>query len=363
MLAPFSVCVCSLRFKTPSDIFTLSDLAPAMTVEVMKVLLESRCGIGVKQQKLFYGAPRRELFGRDRESVFKVLEITAGAAPVTITVEVKGETPRAPGASSSSAAKPKNSSEWGELWEDEASFFDTAGSAHVDEDVNDEENFIAYLAHDPNGSTTVAAAPSPTSTTVGNHDDDIDPFADGADGGDDGGWGDEDGGDEFMNDDDDGADEMTVKKQAKEKTSEAAFNMMQSSKNNAKLGEYEILTLPTLLQMMKKSLSELDETIGCSVEEAAILMRCYRWKKDALFAAYLENPTAVQEKCGVSRMKHRLAAQDSATSSTSPAATTVAAPSASKSYGECSLCGEEMNGANSLDLGCTTDGSHRFCNG
>lgn len=57
------------------------------------------------------------------------------------------------------------------------------------------------------------------------------------------------------------------------------------------------------------------------------------------------------------RMKHRLDAAESSDA----AAKSVAASSESTQYGECPLCGDEMTGATSLDLGCTSDGSHRYC--
>ena len=347
------VFVCSLRFRSPTDLFTLSDLHPQMTVSELKVLIESKIGIPTSLQRLYYSSPRRELFGRDNESVMSVLEVQSGEAPMTITVEIRKEaTPSGASATSASAGGKAGV---------------VAETDFPDEIGDSEDQFIAWLEPPAHGSiaqphSAPAPAHSPPSTTAAmstrTADDDDDGW--GEDGGEEGGEGmedgdgwDDDGGEDAFMDEEDETEKLEVvkKKQARENASAGKGNLMQSSKDNKKMGVYSILSLSDVMVLMKQQLSEL-QMINCSMSEAVILMRSYRWKKARLFEEYLGSEEEVQVKCGLTRMKHRADGH------------TPGAPStASSSLGDCPLCGDEMTAVNSLDLGCTLEGSHRFCNG
>lgn len=246
----FSSSLHSLRLRTPTDLFTL-ELQAHTTFEVLKVLVESRCGIPAPSQRLFYGSPKRELFGRDREHVQKVLEINPEDPIMTLQVEVKGD------AASSSTGE-----------------------------ADDEDTFVAYLEFDPRSAASGVVVPgvaapsaSPMSTTIvdGDGEEESDPFADGAE--DDGdGWGD-DGEDLDAFVDEDETDDMG-QKHASETKSEASNAMMQSSAKNKKLGEYDVLDLPALFAIMKESLVEISDALGSSLSDAAVLSRRYRWAND-----------------------------------------------------------------------------------
>ncbi len=87
--------------------------------------------------------------------------------------------------------------------------------------------------------------------------------------------------------DEDEQEELTLKAKQKKEQEQLAQSKkhLQSSAQNTKLGEYECLSLPTLLQMMKATLAEMQDTIECDINEAAILMRAFGWKKERSEAA------------------------------------------------------------------------------
>ena len=363
----------SLRFRCPAELFSL-DLQPTTTVGLLKILIESRSGILMSEARLYYGNPRRELFGRDDDLVYSVLSIEPDQPPQTLTIELK------PSSSAKSAVTPMKLHQ--DLSSSSSADFDVSSDFAVwsmkhqldDSDEpgagDDLDNFVAWLEHDPSMgpnvftvNTPVQPLSSPTAVDseidgdegFGTLEED-DPFANGGDD-DDGGWGDD--GDEFI--DENEADDMTAKEPTPKQASVATSALMQSSAECEKLGTYEILSLPTLLSIQKRTLSELDELIGCSMNESIILMRHYRWNKDRLFQAWLKDPTGVQAGCGLVRMQHRQAKKAEESIKASPCHASSSSSSSSVSFGDCPLCGDQMQTNNSFDLGCSLDGSHRFC--
>jgi len=249
----------SVRFRTATQMFTL-ELHPAATVAEMKFLIESKISLPMQQQRLYYGQPRRELFGQDSKPVCQVISITDGE---TFQMSIE-ERVTSPSAASTSADNMSLDA-------------DSAGGAAAME-----SDFIAYLSpRGRNGAAAGHAASSASAAPVAaaSTSDDFDEFDD-ADDGAAGGWDDADatdGGDAFFEDEDE-KEELTAKAQQKKEQDAAlaAKKQLQSSARAAVL----CLALPQLHEMMKGQLLELHDTIGCDINEAAILSRHFNWNKE-----------------------------------------------------------------------------------
>lgn len=274
LLTPLVVClfVGSLRFRTPKEIFSL-ELQAATTVEVLKVLLESRIGLAAQQQRLFYGTPRREIVGRDREAVFKVIDVQRDDVQC-VTVEARG-----PPSASASAATRANNESWGgvEFGNGDDTEMQSAQSVTSGADEA-EDNFIAWL--EPQGAATAASGAAATASATAaaasssaiDEGDDWGEEGGGADGGD---WGDADGEDGFFDEED--QEELVLKaRQTQELQTAARGALLQSDSKNSRLGEYSVLSLSTLFDEQRKLLSELRDELGCGIAEAAIMMRHFR---------------------------------------------------------------------------------------
>jgi hypothetical protein len=263
--------LCSVRFRAPNSLFTL-DLPGSCTVAEMKILIESKIGLTMNAQRLYFGQPKREIFGRDNEPVSQVLDIKEGEEMPSVTIEQRG--------------KGEGESEAG-------------GSGEMslgDEEISHGQAvFLAYMGRGSAAvapaSVAAAAAPTAAAASSSNADprasvaastdgDEEDEFFGDDDGGGAGDWGDDggDGGDadEFFGDDQDEV-ILKAKQLAEEKNEAESKKHLQSSAKNTVLGAYDILSLPTLLDMMKHTLSETCDTLGCEMQEAAILMRHYKW--------------------------------------------------------------------------------------
>jgi len=317
-----------IRFRAPNALFTL-EFPASCTVGELKLRVESKLGLPMDQQRLYYvpqaGQARRELFGKEAELVCQVLSIKDDE-PFAMTVEQ-----RQPGAA-------------GDGGMDGA---DAATDASMGGD--DGQVFLAYLCRDSASaaaaSSAAGAAPAASSSGGGvsalaasTDGEGEDEFADD----DMGDWGDDGGADDdaFFGSEEQEELVLKAKQQSEQREAAAERKQLQSGSQNKRLGEYSILSLPTLLTRMKAVLAETTDTLGCGMEEAAVLQRHFRWNNERLMEAYLADAAKVQQQCGLGRM------------------VAAAKAGSSQSFGDCPLCGEAMSSdADSLDLGC----GHRFC--
>jgi len=100
-----------------------------------------------------------------------------------------------------------------------------------------------------------------------------------------------------------------------------------------------------ILEEQEKAIKEVADILSVTPSNAGILLRHFRWNKDKLFSAYLQDPARVCKEVGIS------------VSVAGPAGPS-AAQRLRQSHYICSICGETTSLEESTSLAC----HHRFCN-